>query len=245
MGILRSRYGIIILGIIASLLVLVAVLVLQETGSSILNIESRWLYVAGIPILVALIVGGYIVKFKGFGLEIETRLKNPLGISNLKVMDAQEAKPGQEKEDLHVLEGMTVSGRAAKERLMMYTGRNNYVDWAVHEYLVALPNLQFIEIRDEKERFGCLIPIDIVKNAQDTKKLVDAISNNRVTSEFPQAETEYVKTTDNLLTILPKVRESKHGWLPVVKDRKIFIGIITKESIEEKIADEVLAAQQS
>ncbi len=66
-----KKYEPIIYGLVISLVILLILLLLQHYSASLLNLETRWLVVAGVPIIIALIIGGYIYKFKGFGIELE------------------------------------------------------------------------------------------------------------------------------------------------------------------------------
>lgn len=61
----------IVFGGCLSLLLLGIFLAFQFFDSKMLNLETRWLLASGIPILIALFVGGYIKSFKGFGVELE------------------------------------------------------------------------------------------------------------------------------------------------------------------------------
>jgi len=62
------------IGAVISIFFLVTFLTFQYNQSEMLKLESRWLLVAGVPLLAALIVGGYIKSFKGFGVELEAIL---------------------------------------------------------------------------------------------------------------------------------------------------------------------------
>ena len=59
-----------------------------------------------------------------------------------------------------------------------------------------------------------------------------------------EAETNFVKTSESLIEILPRVRESKHGWLPVLSKDLRLEGVVAKEAIESRIADEVMSAKE-
>jgi hypothetical protein len=48
---------------------------LQAASSSVLNLPVQWLGIAMLPILLALIVGGYIGKFKAAGIEFEPGMR--------------------------------------------------------------------------------------------------------------------------------------------------------------------------
>ena len=247
-----GQYRTILLGGAASVIILAVLLALQQSGSSFLSLESRWLLLAGVPILVALIVGGYVYKFKGFGIELETRLRNPLGTSTLQAIDALEPAPGAEKESLSILDNTPTDELARIKRLTMVLGRGGYYDPnAVKEYINRLVSLQFIEIRNPKGAFRCLIPISVIRRDHGLylegaiERLVNSVGKSTVLSEFAtEAVTDHVNVTDRLIAVLPKVRESKYGWLPVLTAHRVLAGIITRSSVESRIADEVIAAKQ-
>ncbi|ODB92812.1 hypothetical protein A3197_20795 [Candidatus Thiodiazotropha endoloripes] len=65
-----SHHTALVIGAIVSIVLLATFLLFQYNESNVLKLESRWLLVAGVPLLAALIVGGYIKSFKGFGVEL-------------------------------------------------------------------------------------------------------------------------------------------------------------------------------
>lgn len=246
-----GKYRAITIGIIVSLAIFVILLILQGINAAILDLETRWLLVAGIPILIALIIGGYIYRFKGFGIELETRLQSPMGTSILQTTDALEQAPGLDKEAVGLLDSLTQEQLSRLQRLSFVSGRKNYYDpYAVREYIQRLYNLQFIEIRDKNGAFQFLIPITVFREEHGIKiealdRLVESVSNATIDSDFAvEAEGEYVRTTDKLLEILPEIRDSKYGWLPVLTPNRRLAGVITKSSVEARIADEVVAVKK-
>ncbi|MGX5688504.1 hypothetical protein [Arcticibacter tournemirensis] len=46
----------------------------EGAGLKFMDLEAKWMLIAGAPILFALFVGGYIKNVKGFGLELEAEL---------------------------------------------------------------------------------------------------------------------------------------------------------------------------
>jgi len=72
-----KRHPAIVLGAIISIVLFIALVLFQHYNLDVLKLESRWLLVSGVPILIALFVGGYIKKFKGFGIELEAPEKTP------------------------------------------------------------------------------------------------------------------------------------------------------------------------
>lgn len=54
-----------------SLAMLIAFGYMQAKGSKVMDLKAQWLWIAVLPILVVLITGKYIGRFKGAGIEIE------------------------------------------------------------------------------------------------------------------------------------------------------------------------------
>ena len=137
---------------------------LQLNKSTVLDINTRWLITAGIPILVGLIIGGYVTKFKGFGVELETRLKSPVTILSLKAADAITFLPGDEKQSAGRLRSVSEAQIIRTKRLSFVTGRKSYYGiQAIIEYLRTFRNLEYFEIKKESNEFVCLIPIDLFR----------------------------------------------------------------------------------
>ena len=248
---MKEKQIIVLVGVLVSLIIFIALLILQGTNASILKLESRWLLLAGVPLLIALIVGGYIHKFKGFGLEIETRLQNKIRKSELQALDALEQVEGQDKGTMSFLYDSPPEELAMKERLTLYSGRGGYYgSYALREYLERLINLKYIEIRYPQGKFRCLIPASFFKreevfNSDFLDRFIDSLAEGNIFPEIEaEAETDFVKTSEGLIAILPKVRESKHGWLPVLSKDQRLEGVVTKEVIESRIADEVISAKE-
>ena len=52
--------------------------VFQQLGAAFLSLPAQWLLIAVLPVVVALFIGGYISRFKGFGVELEAALTAPV-----------------------------------------------------------------------------------------------------------------------------------------------------------------------
>jgi hypothetical protein len=73
----KSRTALLI-GSAGSLLVLAAVLALQADHASILKLPSQWLALAAIPVVLGLVLGGYLGKFSFAGIEVEAPPLKPV-----------------------------------------------------------------------------------------------------------------------------------------------------------------------
>lgn len=245
----NKRY--IFFGIIISLGLFFFFLFLQEIDSKFLELETKWLIVSGIPILIALIIGGYITKFKGFGIELETLLQNPIDRVDLVALDAVEELNGEDKRSLEYLENLSKQAKGRIQRLSFNIDkRRYYISDIVIEYLRELKNLKFIELKSIKGAFLGLFPVENLKEANkvDLKKInefINSLSEGNFLNKFKDdIIQDKIKDTDSLIDVLPRLRESKLDILPVVTKGNRFLGIITTEMVEKKIADMVIVAHK-
>ena len=100
------------------------------------------------PLLFALITGGYIKRFKGFGIELESQLKNPIKNTTLLVSDVIDELPSDEKKSNKYLAYISQETRNKIERLSFNLGNKNYYNtYVIKEYLRAMPNIKYFEFR--------------------------------------------------------------------------------------------------
>ncbi len=163
-----NRYWII--GIVLTSLLLTIFLYLQGKESKMLNLEVKWLVVASIPLFIVILRSNVIQKFKGFGIELETRLQEPIGKINLAAINALADLPSDEKQSIRYLENLSEDKRIQVQRLTLREGRREYYQaTAIHEYIRQLPNLKYFEVLSNDEKFIALIPIELFK----TKDYID------------------------------------------------------------------------
>jgi len=232
-----------------SIVLLVVFLYLQYLEARILSLETRWLLVAGAPLLVALLAGGYIKKFKGFGIELEGLLRNPIGRVSLIATDVLEGLPVHEKGTYRQLERLSDERRAKVKRLSFISGKRHYYGSdAIREYLAGLPYLEYFEVKKADGHFLYLIPVEIFKSGGDIyeglERFIRAIEENSIAEVFGEdAIGESVREDESVVSVVPKIRESRFGVLPVVSGSGRLIGIVNTHVIESRITDEVIAAQ--
>lgn len=241
------------IAIVFSVLMLALFLYLQKNDSKMLNLEIKWIVVASIPLILAILRSNVIQKFKGFGIELETRLQeSPIGIVNLEAVKALANLPSDEKQSILYLENLSKEKRMQTQRLTMREGRQNYYNpEAIRMYIKQLPNLKYFEILSSESKFVALIPIELFRTGEfiDSTKISNLIDHiaEKETLNFlpPDIISDTVLESENIIKVLPLVRKSKYGLLPVISDSGNLIGVVTTDLIESKIADEVLAAQKS
>ena len=248
-----------IYGLLASILLLIIFFILQVLVPEIMKLETKWIIVALCPLFYVLIVGGYIKTFKGFGIELETQLKAAISEFSLLATDYLIELPEDEKRSNQYLDRLTIEERNKIERLAFYSGKHGYYSfYIVRHYLENLPNLKFIEVRNKNERFECLLPINVLRKRNaynreinneidegDLSEFIEALENNDILNKYP-ADTisESVLEEQSLIDILPKIRKQRSGIMGVVDSSGKLIGILNKNMVEAKIADEVFKARR-
>lgn len=246
-----EKHSFLIFTSLFSLALLVILLYLQSKESKVLALDSKWLIIAGIPILIGLFGGGYIHKFKGFGLELETLLENPIGEINLIATDVLHDIPGDEKGSLIYLDQLSLKEKAEVQRLSFVSERRSYYsEFGIAQYIEQLPRLEYIEVKKDNGVFLSLLPFQVLMQGDQPShnkigEFIKALEEDRLKAKFPDdVITDSVKIADSVIDILPKVRSSRQGVVPVISDKGFLVGIITTQAIEKRIADEVIAARK-
>jgi len=240
-------------------LLLIVFLLLQWMESPILVLEGKWLILAGVPVLVGLIAGGYIKKFKGFGVELETVLERPVTDLSLVATDAMFTLSGDMKEGIERLRYLTREQIEGTKRLGFISGRPHYyIPEAVHEYFNALSYLEYIEIKKEPGEFISLIPMGVFReqptgdrlnekkfNPREIAHLVYALETNTVLKEYEAVsiDTTVQKNTD-LLMALKTLHGSRKKMAAVIDENHRFIGLLPETEIEHRIAEAILAVKK-
>lgn len=227
-------------------------LIFQHRESSLLKLDSKWLIVAGVPILIGLIIGNYIKSFKGFGIELETLLGLSIGTMDLLASDATEALPGDAKGSVKYLNQLSDAKKEGIQRLAFTSNKPHYYKvHAVMSYLIQLNNLKYVEIQDNNKKFQALIPIDFFKSngivqQQIIESFIHALEQNTL-NDLPGDNliTESVSENEALLDVLKKARNSFFGVLPVVSSNRVLIGVVTVNLIEKRITNEVIAMRNA
>lgn len=246
-----KKHKILVRCLLISIALLVVFFYLQYYDSKVLSLEAKWLVVAAVPLLIALFAGGYIKKFKGFGIELESLLQNPIGRVSLIATDVLEGLPVHEKGTYRQLQRLSDEKRAQVKRLSFTILKRDYYGAdAIRAYLDGLPNLEYFEVKKVDGSFLYLIPVEIFKDMPDMPNMyigldrfIMAIEENSIVEMFGEsAIDESVVEDESLVGIVPKIRASKFGVLPVVSESGRLIGIVNTRLVERRITDEVVAA---
>jgi len=238
-----------------STLLTVLFLFLKSRDYLFLNLDAKWLLVAGIPILFALFAGKYIKSFEGFGIKLEANLKETSAASLItKFGIEEEYRFSIQKDSIILLNNMSSAEKRRTYRLRFTIGTDHYYDINdIRTYLRDLPNLKFVEIVNRQDQFLCLLPISFLKSKSDNNydeiaKFIEALYSNRVLFEYPMAIKDFILRRDNVIEAYKKILNSYSNMvvapekycLPVLNDSNIMTGVVFKSQLERKIAEEVI-----
>lgn len=242
----------IVIGTIFSIILLTIFLIFQYNQSGVLELESRWLLVAGVPILAALIIGGYIKSFKGFGIELEARLNKPVANMELSATVAMEEILGDAKSSIQYLDQLSPSSRRRISRLVLIQGRSNYYTlFALEQYLLKLKSLKYIEISNSEGKFLALIPISIFMQHGEINSIVlgefiHALEQSQVLQRYKSSLiTSHISEDTRLIESLRVMHRKNTKELAVLDENEEFLGLLRARAVEKRIVDNVLTAKEN
>lgn len=240
---------IIFLGFIFSLVLLITFFALQWFESNLLSLDTKWIAFSGLPILIALLIGGYIKSFKGFGIEVEANLNKPISKNyNLITKLESEEVPKYIKGSIREIQRLSSQQRRKIKRLTFIYGKKDYYgEEAINEYLNHLPNLEYIEITDSKRKFKYLLPIQILKEGGDNlnweteHRFIKALENRNIPSEYPNLfESKTVKSDEPVFEVYKKLKITYPKTIPIVNTNNEMIGLVDYYKVAIQIADEIV-----
>ena len=245
-----NQHSALSIGALASIALLSLFLIFQHYQSDVLKLESRWLLVAGVPLLAALIVGGYIKNFKGFGVELEASLSKPVGNLELTATEAIEELSGDDKRSISYLMDLKPAEKKRISRLVLVQGRPNYYrSRALEKYLRELKNVKYVEIRNQDGKFVALIPLAGLKNGTEINnnllgEFIHTLEESKILQRYQNTViTTTVAEDSGLIDSLKLMRRRKLQQLVVLDESGVFVGVLLSREVEKRIVDDVLTAK--
>src|SRR3972149_3631895 len=245
-----GNHQLLMLGLAATFILLIIFTILQQFAPSAMQLDVKWIVVAAIPIILALIAGGYIKIVKGFGFELEVRIKEPIATLDLKAREVYIPTRGIRKDTIDYLERLSADRKRRITRLQFSIRRRDYYDpYAITEYIRDLPNLEYFEVVRPGGAFICLIPVSLFyfdkekheTNIDELRSFVQSLENNSVMQLFVTITTSFRISADLSIINVLELLYSQGVIAAVVVDSKgAVIGIINSSDIEKRIATEVI-----
>ncbi len=253
-----KAHGLLLVCIFLTMLLLSVFLLLHYTKSELLNLHTKWILIAFAPLLVALIAGGYIRKFKGFGIEFEAIFNRPLSqrdlkaaMQNYKAIEVMGATGGLTKGLREEIYQLSDEDKRKIQRLSFRYGSRYSIDTAGF-YFSKLTNLKYIEIQNPQGNFYALLPIKSIQSNDDFSLFIDALEDKQSLEQNfgPSFIKEFVLHNESVEKILPKFLESDFEALAVLgSENKKVIGVIEKcaflESFVNSVVDEKKKKERS
>ena len=253
----KSKHQFLFIGATFSAVLLFYLGYLQEKGAAFLLLPVQWIIVAFIPFIIALLVGGYVTKIKGFGIEIEATLHDTMKASFFQSLDIFALDDLSNQHHYGGVAKGTVSRLdcfrdriCSIQRLIFRRGYNDYSTEKIKQYLEALPCIEFFEILSEEDEFICYIPVKyfLHGNNPDLDRLetfIKSLQEGDIKLKFSKILIDVrIKSDTNLLQALRRLREEGVTIAAVFSAQNKYLGAILASDIEKRIADTLLIYQK-
>jgi hypothetical protein len=230
-------------GCIASIAALVILFGIRVYAPTLLDIDVKWLIVAAVPVVLALIAGRFITRFKWMGVDIEIAAEDPV-IEHKEVIDILIPLKAQQKSDLIELDNMSDDQRNQPNVLTFIQGISNYYEpGAILAYVKMLPNIRFLMVTDEDSRFVALILISRKKfenyNFSDLDPFIRALEQRRIPYNFGKPITRRVDPHTQIVDVYEVLKKDPYKIRVLFKKEESLLpmGIITFERTEKYLAN--------
>lgn len=250
---MKKPLAIVVGGLITALM-LSGIVWAKVSKPDILDIPVAWLGLSVLPLLVALVIGGYIKTFRGFGVEVEAQLVQPVSralgsakeydafreVTGARAEDVANAEAVFAKQSVAKLEDITDEDRLQFERLSFVNGRDVYKTWAIERHLELLPNIRFFEVDNHKGAFLGLLRREAVVSA-GLDRFADALAQQEVDKVFGASfVTKSVAPDASLRSVAKRMARMKTDFIPVVA-RGELTGAIEKAELERRVGGAILS----
>lgn len=249
------------LGILGSAGLLVALLVMQVCRPDVLKVDTGWLAIVVLPILVSLLVGGYIRSFKAFGVELESALSGKvsaldLGQAAQVPIEAGGAVGKQGSDDLDRLR--REHAQRCPERLVLRKRRNvRYVQDLIRLYLEAFPSVRFLEVQHEDATFEALLPVEALGNrgqwSDEAMMAFEGWLNSREAGPLDSREpgplhqqliTWSLSDTASVTDAIRVHLERGANYLPVVSCTRRLTGVVSINRVTDDLLRRLVSMQE-
>lgn len=245
---MSSKNKTLLVGIIFSIILLLMFLIIKTFKPVILELDVKWIAVSILPLILSLILGGYIKSFKGFGFEVEANLQKEIS-TNFKLLPNIEVEksPMLQKGLVDKLEKTPKEELDKIKRLTFIYGKKHYYGAGpVLEYLNSLSNLEYFEIVDEEGKFKYLLKLNSVLDStieihNNIEKFIQSLEDQDLPYVYANhLESDTIRSNETTIEVYEKLKDSKLKVLPIVDSSKKMIGIIDLNKLALNIADKVI-----
>lgn len=254
------KQNMLLISIIVSVIMLVLLLFLQYNASAMLSLDTKWILLSILPIVIWLILGRHIKGIKGAGIElilqdeIKFNLDTKLDFSEVKVM---------EKGLLDKFNKLSCMDKLSVSVLQFAEGNMGYSSEDIENVCKQLPNLKYFAIVDSDKKFKSLIPYIVIQKLTHCSNNEMSISNlnrkdiiqefinsirNKNYDEFNDIMiSNYVSESEKTINVYLRFIDCKtskfiqeHKVMPVLNATFELIGLINYRDIERKVINEIV-----
>jgi len=240
-----------LLSLLLSLILLLGFFGIEKSNfKDILKLDHFWVLIAFLPLFITVMFSGIIKGFKGLGIELE--LSKTIEELNLNIpIELVLAGEGNSsiKDNQKVLEDLKEKGNLDQIKIIkFFLKKNNYTAELTCEYFKAFPNLEYIEIFNEKEDFqGLFYFSEIFKKCKECNEYLELIEeflqnlkNDSLKNYYSDKYiVEKVKKSDTILDVYKQFKKSSSQVLPVIECNKM-VGVVSRCQVNEQIAKKAI-----
>ncbi|HEY5464032.1 MAG TPA: hypothetical protein VIJ95_12300 [Hanamia sp.] len=244
---MKKETRILLIGCGSTLLIIIALFIIRAYKEDWLDINIQWIGIAVLPLILALIVGRFIKKFSGFGVELELASDEPLSSTTGIVEFIQYIFP-EEKDSLRYLQSLPTDKKRKTNVLLFRTGKKNYYQtYIIQDYIRQLPNIKYFEVTDSKGKFKSISLVDrslllIEYENNVLQSFVRAIEENRINNIVLETTTELIFLSETAIEVYKKINSSGKSFIAVVDKENNLIGVVLKTRLEKYFSELVLSA---
>lgn len=231
---------------IVSLAGLVILFGIRIYAPTLLDIDIKWLVVAAIPIILALIVGRYITRFKMMGFDVELATEGRI-IDHEEVFQILHPFVAQRKGELGVLDAMTAAEKARPNVLAFEIGKVGYYEeGAIKRYVQEMRNIYFFLIYDKTGKFVAMIniyrPLFENQGFEKVYRFISDLEQGIVPEDFGLIIRKRISAQARIVDAYKRLRSEYPAVFIVFGDEntELPIGYITREMAERYLASLVL-----
>ncbi len=241
-----KKIKILIYACILSLAALVTLFGIRVYAPTLLDIDVKWLIVAAIPIILALIIGRFITRFRFGGFDVELAAGGPI-IEHEEVFEILQPLGVLPKSELDFLQGMSHEDKIKANVLLFEIGRPDYYhEGSIMEYLRQLPNVQFFMIVNKAQRLVAIIyiyrSVFLNQGFGPVDRFIQMLEQGVVPQGFGPIVTGRISPRARIIDAYRRLKKEYPGVLMVYSEAKpeFLTGFITLEKAERYLANIVV-----
>ena len=245
---MKKENRILLIGCIISIIIIIILFIIRANKEEWLDINIQWIGVAILPLILALIVGKYIKKFSGFGVELELVSEEPLSSNTAIVEFVESIFPEEKNTSLYL--SVLPSEKKRKTNVLRFriNKKEYYQTYIVADYIRELPNIEFFEATDSRGKFKSLSRIDrqsLLNQFEDylgLRSFIKAIEDNRINDIELETTMQFIYLSETAVEVYKKISATGKNFIALVDKENILIGIVLKSRLEKYFSELVINA---